>query len=83
MAGGAGGACGWVARVTPRWTEQPLAPDTGERGWGVAAAVRYCSPVQVKRSVRPHNMKAQHTITLWYDKVMPELARFLGIIIRM
>ena len=33
--------------------------------------------------VRPHNMETNYTTTLWYDKVIPELARFLGIIIRM
>ena len=27
-------------------------PDTGERGWCEAEAALYCSPVQVKRSVR-------------------------------
>jgi len=32
--------------------QQPLAPDTGERGWCVAEAALCCSPVQVKRSVR-------------------------------
>jgi hypothetical protein len=51
-AGAAGGACGWVARGAPGRTEQPLAPDTGERGWGGARATRYRSPVPVKRSVR-------------------------------
>ena len=38
---------------------------------------------QVIVRVRPHNMETNYTTTLWYDKVMPELARFLGIIIRM
>src|SRR5206468_3717000 len=40
-----GGAGGWVASVAPGRTEQPLAPDTGERGWGVAEAALYRSPV--------------------------------------
>jgi hypothetical protein len=49
--GGAGGAGGGVARLTPGRTEQPLAPDTGERSWCGAAAALYRSPVPVKRSV--------------------------------
>ena len=31
--------------------EQPLAPDTGERGWCGAEAALYRSPVQVKRQI--------------------------------
>jgi Domain of unknown function (DUF4160) len=34
-------------------------------------------------SFGPTTWRHNHTTTLWYDKVMPELARFLGIIIRM
>jgi hypothetical protein len=51
--GAADRACGWVARGAPGRTEQPLAPDPGERGAGGAAAARYRSPVPVKPSVRP------------------------------
>ena len=35
-----------------------IAPDTGERGWCVAEAALYRSPVQVKRSVRPCGREA-------------------------
>ena len=40
--GGAGGACGWVARVTRGRPEQVLAPDAGE--WGSVAGDRLGGP---------------------------------------
>ena len=53
-------------------------------------SVRFVAGVGLYRVARasawafgPTTWRHNYTTTLWYDKVIPELARFLGIIIRM
>jgi len=40
-----------AAVIQRQAVQQPLAPDTGERGWCGAEVALYRSPVQVKHSV--------------------------------
>jgi len=62
------------------WPNPGLQPPTpASVRSGVAPASGGGSPPAFGPTTWRHN----HTTALWYDKVIPELARFLGIIIRM
>jgi Domain of unknown function (DUF4160) len=59
-------------------------PEAGAR-CGSAARRDLCGGCRVTGipTATPTIWRHNHTTTLWYDKIMPELARFLGTIIRM
>ena len=68
-----------ITAASAAYLNQALEPTPNSFRSCVAPAIGRGSPRAFGLTTWRHN----YTTTLWYDKVMPELARFLGIIIRM